>query len=170
MAKIGRFAGTRRVHFGTGGHSRARAASRDTTWGVPDRIDRDRRVGKFLQSAFLRCPRWHDADSLLRYEGVITPGCGAPVRRALTGAAVPATIPVVDGRRVAARKALVDAAHRPDEDVADLLRELEAAPEWGAEGDNLEDIVRRAQAGDQQAREELIERLLRQLDRARLSH
>jgi hypothetical protein len=34
MAGFRRFAGTRRVHLGAGGHSRARATSRDTVWNV----------------------------------------------------------------------------------------------------------------------------------------
>jgi hypothetical protein len=34
MARSGRFAGTRRVHSGTGGHSRARASSCDTRHGI----------------------------------------------------------------------------------------------------------------------------------------
>jgi RNA polymerase sigma factor (sigma-70 family) len=57
----------------------------------------------------------------------------------------------------ATRKSLADAAHGPsDDDLQDLLGALDVTPE-GAE-DN--DLVRRAQAGDTQAREELIQRLL----------
>jgi hypothetical protein len=41
MARVGFFAGTRRVHFGTGGHSRARATSRDTAWNALETLDRD---------------------------------------------------------------------------------------------------------------------------------
>ena len=40
MARCRRFAGTRRVHFGTGGHSRARATSRDIAWNVLETRDR----------------------------------------------------------------------------------------------------------------------------------
>jgi len=62
--------------------------------------------------------------------------------------------------RAAARKALADATHsRADEDVSDLLRGLDAAAEQ-AERDELDELLRHAQAGDPQAREELIERLL----------
>jgi hypothetical protein len=35
------FAGTKRVHLGTGGHSRARATSRGTAWRVLERLARD---------------------------------------------------------------------------------------------------------------------------------
>jgi RNA polymerase sigma factor (sigma-70 family) len=67
----------------------------------------------------------------------------------------------VDESRAAARKALADAAHRgSDEDVSDLLRDLEAAPEQFAESDYLDHLARRAQAGDLRAREELIVRML----------
>ncbi len=41
MARFRRFAGTRRVHFGTGGHSRACATSRDTARGLLETVDRD---------------------------------------------------------------------------------------------------------------------------------
>ena len=41
MAKFRRLAGTRRVHFGTGGHSRAHATSRDAASSVLKRLDRD---------------------------------------------------------------------------------------------------------------------------------
>lgn len=68
---------------------------------------------------------------------------------------------VMDESRAAPRKALADAAHRPSDDaVSDLLRDLEAAPKQVAQADDLDDLARRAQAGDQQAREELIERML----------
>src|SRR6266536_4404277 len=60
------FAGTRRVHFGTGGHSTARATSRDTAWNALEALDRDYRREKFLQTRHRRCPRWRDGDSLLR--------------------------------------------------------------------------------------------------------
>jgi hypothetical protein len=40
LARFRRFAGTRRVHFGTGGHSRARATSRDIAWNVLEILDR----------------------------------------------------------------------------------------------------------------------------------
>lgn len=64
--------------------------------------------------------------------------------------------------RAAARKALADAAHRRnDEDEAlDLLREGEGAPRPDAERDDVDELVRHAQAGDRRAREELIERML----------
>jgi RNA polymerase sigma factor (sigma-70 family) len=61
----------------------------------------------------------------------------------------------------AARKTLADGAHRRSgQDVSDLLRGLDQAPERGTDPDGLDDLVRRAQAGDLQAREELIERML----------
>jgi RNA polymerase primary sigma factor len=67
----------------------------------------------------------------------------------------------MDESRAAARKALGDAAHHPSgDDVSDLLRELEPAPQEAAEDGALKSLVRRAQAGDAQAREELIEHLL----------
>ena len=44
------FAGTRRVHFGTGGHPRARATPRDTAWDVLETLDRDHLLEKFLQN------------------------------------------------------------------------------------------------------------------------
>jgi RNA polymerase sigma factor (sigma-70 family) len=67
----------------------------------------------------------------------------------------------MDERRAATRKALDDAAHRPsDDDVSDLLRALEASRQAAGEDGDLEDLVRRAQAADARAREELIERLL----------
>jgi RNA polymerase sigma factor (sigma-70 family) len=63
--------------------------------------------------------------------------------------------------RASNRKALSDAAHRPASDeVSTLLGQLEAGPHGAAADGELDDLVRRAQAGDQQAREELIERLL----------
>src|SRR6266540_1488686 len=40
MARFGFFAGTRRVHFGTGGHSRARATFRDTARDVLETLER----------------------------------------------------------------------------------------------------------------------------------
>jgi RNA polymerase sigma factor (sigma-70 family) len=67
----------------------------------------------------------------------------------------------MEGGRDGARKALAGATHRPnDDDLSDLLGELEAAPEQDAEKGDLDELARRAQAGDPQAREELIERLL----------
>jgi hypothetical protein len=66
MARFGFFAGTRRVHFGTGGHSRARSTSRDTALTVLETVHRDHSLEKFLQTGGRRCPRWRDADSLLR--------------------------------------------------------------------------------------------------------
>src|SRR6266511_580108 len=41
---------TKRVHFGTGGHSRARATSRDSASVVLETRGRDRRHGKTLQT------------------------------------------------------------------------------------------------------------------------
>jgi RNA polymerase sigma factor (sigma-70 family) len=67
----------------------------------------------------------------------------------------------MDDSRGATRKALADAAHPPsDDDLSTLLRELEAAPEEAADDRSLDELALRAQAGDMQAREELIERLL----------
>jgi len=40
------FAGTRRVHFGTGGHSRARATTRDTAQALVDGLDRGQQLAK----------------------------------------------------------------------------------------------------------------------------
>jgi hypothetical protein len=54
------------LSFGTGGHSRARATSRDTAWNVLEILDPDHSLEKFLQTDRRRCPRWRDADSLLR--------------------------------------------------------------------------------------------------------
>src|SRR6266540_6130268 len=71
MARFRHFTGTRRVHFGTGGHSRARATSRDTAWDVLETLDRDHSLEKFLQAGGRRCPRWRDADSLLVRDVVI---------------------------------------------------------------------------------------------------
>jgi RNA polymerase sigma factor (sigma-70 family) len=63
--------------------------------------------------------------------------------------------------RAAEREALAEAAHRAGgAGVSDLLRDLDAVPEQGAERDDFDEVVRRAQAGDPQAREELIDRLL----------
>jgi hypothetical protein len=50
----------RRVHFGTGGHSRARARSRDTVWNVRKTLDRDHSIE--MQTGSLRCPRWREVD------------------------------------------------------------------------------------------------------------
>jgi hypothetical protein len=50
MARFGFFAGTRRVHFGTGGHSRAFATSPDLRHDLFEILDRDHRLGKFLQT------------------------------------------------------------------------------------------------------------------------
>jgi hypothetical protein len=41
MARFRFLAGTRRVHFGTSGHSRARATSRDTAWKMLETLERD---------------------------------------------------------------------------------------------------------------------------------
>ena len=69
MARFRFFAGTRRVHFGTGGHSRARATSRDTVWNVLERQDRDHSLEKLLQISNRRCLRWRDVDLLLSLGG-----------------------------------------------------------------------------------------------------
>ncbi len=68
----------------------------------------------------------------------------------------------MDESRAAARKALADAAHRRGDDdvVAALLRQVEGAPKPGADEGELDELVRRAQAGDEQAREELVDRML----------
>jgi hypothetical protein len=73
-----RLAGTRRVHFGTGGHSRARATSRDTAYDMLETLDRDGRLEKLLQTGGPRCPRWRDTDHLLRLRGVITSPLRSP--------------------------------------------------------------------------------------------
>ena len=65
MAKFRRFAGTRRVHFGTGGHSRARAASRGTAKDMLETVARDDWLGKLLQIGVWCCPCWREADHLL---------------------------------------------------------------------------------------------------------
>jgi hypothetical protein len=57
-------AGTRRVHFGTGVHTRARATSRDTAEAVVNGLDRDHQLGKCLQGRVRRCPRWRKYDHL----------------------------------------------------------------------------------------------------------
>jgi hypothetical protein len=46
--------------------ARARATSRDTAWNVLETLDPDHSLEKFLQTDRRRCPRWRDADSLLR--------------------------------------------------------------------------------------------------------
>jgi hypothetical protein len=66
MARLGLFAGTKRVHFGTGGHARAHATSRDTAWNVLEMLDPDHLLRKLLQTGDLRCPSWRDADRLPR--------------------------------------------------------------------------------------------------------
>src|SRR6266516_3046512 len=67
----------------------------------------------------------------------------------------------MDESRAAARKALAGAAHRRgDDEIAALLRGVEGAPQPGADKDELDELVRRAQSGDLQAREKLIERML----------
>ena len=67
----------------------------------------------------------------------------------------------MDENQAKARKALADATHRRhSDDAAELLREAERAPQPGAEPGDLDELVRRAQAGDPQAREELIQHLL----------
>jgi hypothetical protein len=47
VARFGHLAGTRRVHFGTGGHSWASATSRGLRDGVREKLDRNHRVEKF---------------------------------------------------------------------------------------------------------------------------
>jgi RNA polymerase sigma factor (sigma-70 family) len=67
---------------------------------------------------------------------------------------------VMDEHRAAARKALAEAAHRPSgDDVAALLRRVDAAPQPRVDGE-LDALARRAQSGEPQAREELVERML----------
>jgi RNA polymerase primary sigma factor len=67
----------------------------------------------------------------------------------------------MDESRAAARKALADAAHRRSDDEVDaLLRHVEGAPQPGTDTNELNGLVRRAQSGDLQAREELINRML----------
>jgi hypothetical protein len=66
MARFRDFAGTRRVHFGTGGHLQARATSRDAEWNADESGDRDDGFGKFLQADVWCCPWWRQADHLLR--------------------------------------------------------------------------------------------------------
>jgi RNA polymerase primary sigma factor len=67
----------------------------------------------------------------------------------------------MDEDLASARQALADAAHRRDaDDVADLLRDIDEVAVPSAESRELDQLVRRAQAGDLEAREELIERLL----------
>jgi hypothetical protein len=66
MARFRDFAGTRRVHFGTGGHLRARATSRGAAWDADETGDRDDGFGKFLQTDVWCYPWWREADHLLR--------------------------------------------------------------------------------------------------------
>jgi hypothetical protein len=49
-------AGTRRVHFGTGGHSRAHAASRDTARNVLETLDCERSLDKLPANRPLALP------------------------------------------------------------------------------------------------------------------
>ena len=65
-------AGTRRVRFGTGGHSRARATSRDTARNVPETLDPDHLLRKLLHTGDLRCPSWRTLTPSFAREGVIT--------------------------------------------------------------------------------------------------
>jgi hypothetical protein len=77
--------GTRRAHFGTGGHSRAGATSRDTAWNVPKTLDRDHSLERLLQTGGWRCRRRCDADSSFAREGVsdaATPMASTSKRRA----------------------------------------------------------------------------------------
>jgi hypothetical protein len=57
-APLGTFPLQRRfIHFGTAGHSRACATSRDTAWNVLETLDRDQSLEKLLQTHGRRCPR-----------------------------------------------------------------------------------------------------------------
>jgi hypothetical protein len=54
------------VHFGTGGHARASAPSRDTSSNVLETVHRGYPLGKLLQMDGWRCPPRHDSDFLPR--------------------------------------------------------------------------------------------------------
>jgi RNA polymerase sigma factor (sigma-70 family) len=58
------------------------------------------------------------------------------------------------------RQALADAAHRRGGEVSGLLRDVDEPAETAAEKGVLDELVRRAQTGDRDAREQLIERML----------
>jgi hypothetical protein len=74
MARFGRFAGTRRVHFWTGGHSRACATSGGTVRGVLESVDRERGVPR---DAWMQRP---DDDRVDRRAAVRdTPNCAGEV-------------------------------------------------------------------------------------------
>jgi hypothetical protein len=91
-------AGTRRVHFGTGGHTRARATSRDAARDVLETLDRDRPVGKFLQTGGRVLP---DLARLLlppSLEGV-SPGSRAGLGHAPTVAADGPSLEALDPAR-----------------------------------------------------------------------
>jgi hypothetical protein len=62
-------AGTRRVHFGTRGHSRARATSRDVVWNVLEMTESRPSLDKLLQTGTLRCPRRRETDPSYAREG-----------------------------------------------------------------------------------------------------
>jgi RNA polymerase sigma factor (sigma-70 family) len=67
----------------------------------------------------------------------------------------------MDESRAAMQKTLADAAHRrSDDDVSGLLRDLDAGSGQVAHADDLDELARRARAGERQAREALIERML----------
>ena len=86
VARFRFFAGTRRVHFGTGGHSRARTTSRGTAWNVLETLDCEHALEKFLQTGGRSCPHWREADSLLRLSGghhIAVTLASSPVPRSL---------------------------------------------------------------------------------------
>lgn len=67
----------------------------------------------------------------------------------------------MNDRLAGAKSALAEAAHRPDdEDLARLLRSLDRSPARAPADRLLDQLAARAQTGDPEAREELIERLL----------
>jgi hypothetical protein len=63
MARFRPFAG---YETGTFWDSRARATYRDAARDVLERVDRDYRLGKFLQTQISCCPCWREGDYLLR--------------------------------------------------------------------------------------------------------
>jgi hypothetical protein len=60
MTKFGLFAGTRRVHFGTGGQSRARGTSRGTARNVLETLDRDHSLEKAPANGDSALPEFDD--------------------------------------------------------------------------------------------------------------
>jgi hypothetical protein len=62
VARFRFFAGTRRVHFGTSGHSQARVTSRDTVWNVLEMIKSRPLARKTPANYTLCCPRRRDTD------------------------------------------------------------------------------------------------------------